>query len=234
MAAFQQQATQLMSVTVPQGCYAGQLLQIQSPSGQILQVAIPQGLRPGQAFQVAIPVAQAMAQAPQPQGVNTTQLFQAVDTDRSGNIDKGELQRALSQGHLEFQERTSALLIRMFDTNHTGHIDFTQFNGLWNYLTQWKANFDGFDSDRSGTIDHGELTRALQMSGYQLSSTVVNSMLAKYDADRSGSISFDEYIQLQVELSILTTAFKRHDTSGTGRISINYNQFVTIILESRV
>ena len=208
MAAFQQQATQLMSVTVPQGCYAGQLLQIQSPSGQILQVAIPQGLRPGQAFQVAIPVAQAMAQAPQPQGVNTTQLFQAVDTDRSGNIDKGELQRALSQGHLEFQERTSALLIRMFDTNHTGHIDFTQFNGLWNYLTQWKANFDGFDSDRSGTIDHGELTRALQMSGYQLSSTVVNSMLAKYDADRSGSISFDEYIQLQVELSILKLPLK--------------------------
>jgi programmed cell death protein 6 len=59
-------------------------------------------------------------------------------------------------------------------------------------------------------------------------------MLAKYDADSSGSISFDEYIQLHVELSILTAAFKKADTGMQGRISVNYEEFVGMVLESRV
>jgi hypothetical protein len=112
----QQPQMQLMQVQIPQGCYPGQLLQIQSPSGQLLQVAVPQGLQPGQTFQVQIPVTQPMQQQQQQQqshqSVNTVQLFQAVDTDGSGSIDKHELQRALSQGHLEFQSRTSELLLK--------------------------------------------------------------------------------------------------------------------------
>lgn len=234
----QQPQMQLMQVQIPQGCYPGQLLQIQSPSGQLLQVAVPQGLQPGQTFQVQIPVTQPMQQQQQQQqshqSVNTVQLFQAVDTDGSGSIDKHELQRALSQGHLEFQSRTSELLIKMFDQNGKNNINFNQFCSLWDYLTQWKAHFDHFDTDRSGTIDHGELSRALHMSGYQLSGNVVKNMLQKYDADGSGSISFDEYIQLQVELNILTAAFKRRDIGMQGKITINYEEFVQVVLESRV
>ena len=60
MAAYaQQQAqTQLMQVQVPQGCVAGQMLQIQAPSGQVLQVQIPQGMVPGSVFHVQVPSAQ--------------------------------------------------------------------------------------------------------------------------------------------------------------------------------
>jgi Ca2+-binding EF-hand superfamily protein len=159
--------TQLMAVQVPQGCYAGQLLQIQAPNGQLMQVQIPQGIGPGQQFQVRLPTSIEIPEIPQPshqqpqqqqQQGNVQQLFQAVDTDHSGQIDVGELQRALSSGgYHQFQVRTASLLIRMFDQNRSQTIGFSEFQGLWNYLTQWKQSFDQFDQDRSGSIDHQEL-----------------------------------------------------------------------------
>jgi Ca2+-binding EF-hand superfamily protein len=45
----------------------------------------------------------------------------------------------------------------MFDRDHSGTIDLQEFQGLWNYLNQWRAVFDQFDRDRSGTIDGNEL-----------------------------------------------------------------------------
>jgi len=45
----------------------------------------------------------------------------------------------------------------MFDRDHSGTIELQEFQGLWNYLTQWRTLFDQFDRDRSGTIDVGEL-----------------------------------------------------------------------------
>ena len=58
--------TQLMAVQVPQGCYAGQLLQIQAPNGQLMQVQIPQGIGPGQQFQVRLPTSIEIPEIPQP------------------------------------------------------------------------------------------------------------------------------------------------------------------------
>jgi len=45
----------------------------------------------------------------------------------------------------------------MFDRDQSGQIEIHEFQGLWNYLSQWRALFDQFDRDRSGTIDAGEL-----------------------------------------------------------------------------
>ena len=58
----QQQAQQqepaaqiIMQIQVPQGCVAGQMIQMQAPSGQILQYQIPQGKVPGNVFPVSVP-----------------------------------------------------------------------------------------------------------------------------------------------------------------------------------
>jgi hypothetical protein len=46
-------AQQMLSVTVPQGSWPGQWLQVSTPCGQLLQVHVPDGVLPGQTFSVA-------------------------------------------------------------------------------------------------------------------------------------------------------------------------------------
>jgi len=53
------------------------------------------------------------------------------------------------------------VLVGMFDRDQSGTIELHEFQGLWNYLSQWRALFDRFDRDRSGTIDAGELNTGL-------------------------------------------------------------------------
>ena len=53
----------------------------------------------------------------------------------------------------------------MFDRDQSGTIDLNEFQGLWNYLNQWRAVFDQFDRDRSGNIDVSELNSG---TGHQL------------------------------------------------------------------
>ena len=229
--------SQLMQVTVPPNCRPGQLIQIQAPSGQVMQVQIPAGCHPGTMFQVQMPGSPAAPAASPPQQLqpNVKQLFLAVDTDQSGQIDATELQLALSSGgYHQFARRTATLLIRMYDNSRTGTISLPDFQRLWAALTQWRASFDMFDTDRSGSIDVGELATALGACGYKLSTPVVQLMMRQHDADGSGTISFDEYIQLNVELSICTSAFSKRDTQRIGRITLSYEDFITLLLESRV
>ena len=63
------------------------------------------------------------------------------------------------------------VLVGMFDRDQSGTIELHEFQGLWNYLSQWRTLFDQFDRDRSGTIDAGELntglsSRLLQQLGF--------------------------------------------------------------------
>ena len=59
------------------------------------------------------------------------------------------------------------VLIGMFDRDQSGTIELHEFQGLWNYLSQWRTLFDQFDRDRSGTIDAGELNTGLLCSSLQ-------------------------------------------------------------------
>lgn len=44
-----------MMVVIPQGVYAGQMVQVQAPSGQMFQIEVPPGVQPGQQVQVVVP-----------------------------------------------------------------------------------------------------------------------------------------------------------------------------------
>ena len=53
----------------------------------------------------------------------------------------------------------------MFDHDHSGSIGFNEFQGLWNYVTQWQTTFRTYDRDNSGSIDKNELKTALTSFG---------------------------------------------------------------------
>ncbi|KAF9203929.1 Alpha-1 3/1 6-mannosyltransferase alg-2 [Podila verticillata] len=113
----------------------------------------------------------------------------------------------------------------MFDRDNDGTISFDEFIGLWQYIERWKACFQTYDLDGSGTIDSPELLNALRAFGYNLSEETVALIVRKYDVRGKGDISFDNFVQACVTIQTLTDSFRRIDVSGVGVVSMTYEQY---------
>ncbi|KAG0055992.1 Alpha-1 3/1 6-mannosyltransferase alg-2 [Gryganskiella cystojenkinii] len=161
--------------------------------------------------------------------------FNAVDTDGNGTLSAQELQRALMNGDgwTPFNMETVRMMISMFDKNCDGSISFDEFIGLWNYIEKWKTCFQTFDQDRSGTIDAQELHTALTGFGYNLSPITVDLIVKKYDVRGRGDITFDNFVQGCVTVQNLTDSFRRLDHSGTGVVTMTYEQFLQLVIGNR-
>lgn len=159
-------------------------------------------------------------------------LFLQVDKDRTGQLTEAELQRALVNGdYTAFDQHTVRMMIRMFDTDRSGTINFDEFCGLWGFLASWRGLFDRFDVDRSGSISLREFEDALVAFGYRLSPQFVQLLFGTYarshsrgrgdDYNREKVLSFDLFVQACISLKRMTDVFKRYDTDRDGYITLS-------------
>lgn len=167
------------------------------------------------------------------------QVFQQVDTDRSGAISVTELQRALrNEDWQPFDLDTVKMLMNYFDRDHSGTISFDEFAGLFKYIYEWQQIFKRFDRDNSHTIDRGELQVALSQFGYNLSPQLYSIIVNKYSSlptteyGPPAGISFDRFVRACVSIKWLTEAFQRRDTDRDGWVSVNYEDFMKIFFEA--
>lgn len=167
------------------------------------------------------------------------QWFSAVDTDRSGSISVNELQAALVNGNWSnFDLDTVKMLMAMFDTDRSGTIGFAEFSGLWKYISDWQGVFRHFDRDRSGSIDGHELSEALRTFGYNLAPSLLALIEQKYASGPTSGygtapgITFDRFVRACVTVKTLTEAFQRVDTDRDGWVTISYEEFMKIVLNS--
>lgn len=56
--------------------------------------------------------------------------------------------------------------------------------------------FNLFDTDQSGAIDEKELRDAMKALGFEASKPEVAKMIAEIDKDGSGTIDFDEFVDM--------------------------------------
>ncbi|KAJ5067732.1 peflin [Anaeramoeba ignava] len=152
--------------------------------------------------------------------------FQAVDTDKSGLVEPEELVRALSQGGYKFSISTASLLIKMFDQNKKGAVNFQEFIPLYQFITQMQQSFYNVDRDKGGTIDFNELATALQYSGFQFPPNVVQELAKRFG--KNGQILLDGWISLCAFLGHVRTLFVYYDTDKDGRITLDFNSFVML------
>ena len=87
------------------------------------------------------------------------------------------------------------MMIRMFDTDRSGTINFEEFCGLWGFLAAWRGLFDRFDKDRSGNISLDEYSEALVAFGYRLSDSFVATLFKAYDRGGGGGIILDMLVK---------------------------------------
>jgi Ca2+-binding EF-hand superfamily protein len=98
---------------------------------------------------------------------------------------------------------------------------------LWDFLAAWRALFDRFDEDYSGTISYDEYSKALVAFGYHLSPAFVIMMYRIYDKWNTNSMSFDIFIQSCISLKRMTDIFKKYDTDRDGYITLSFEEFLT-------
>ena len=128
-------------------------------------------------------------------------LFNAVDLDRSGKITFNELQKVLTmpgselQGSI-FSERCAKRLVRMFDRNGNGSVDFEEYSALHQYLIQMKAGFESVDTNKSGKVEFSEVTTTLSRVGFNFSPQVIQKLFKMFDFQNKGALEFDGYIEL--------------------------------------
>ncbi|KAF1818092.1 EF-hand [Dissoconium aciculare CBS 342.82] len=165
-------------------------------------------------------------------------LFLQVDKDRSGQLSEAELQRALVNGdYTAFDPHTVKMMIRMFDADRSGTINFDEFCGLWGFLAAWRGLFDRFDTDRSGSISLREFEDAIVAFGYRLSPQFVQLLFSTFarthsrgrgdDGERQRVLSFDLFVQACISLKRMTDVFKKYDSDRDGYITLSFEEFLT-------
>lgn len=121
------------------------------------------------------------------------------------------------------------MMIRMFDTDRSGTINFDEFCGLWGFLAKWRTLFDRFDLDRSGSINFTEFSSALEQFGYRLSAQFVQLLFSTFarnvggrgdDKGRTMGLSFDLFVQACISLKRMTDVFRKYDEDRDGVITI--------------
>lgn len=125
------------------------------------------------------------------------------------------------------------LLKGMFDRDGNGTIDVSEFNQLWQYLSQWKGVFDRYDRDRSGSIDQQELHTAFNEMGFRVSMAFCSLVVARFDRQARASLKLDDFIQSCVMLRCLTDAFRVRDQNLNGIITVSYEDFMTMAITNK-
>ncbi|KAH0288534.1 EF-hand, partial [Aureobasidium sp. EXF-3399] len=202
------------------------------PSGYHNRPPIPQNQRPPT---VAPP------QNPDPNSREALwPLFMAVDKERNGQLSESSLRSALVNGdYTAFDAHTVRMMIRMFDTDRSGTINFDEFCGLWGFLAAWRNLFDRFDVDRSGNISFQEFADALVAFGYRLSPQFTQLLFntfarttrgrgdESYGGGREKTLSFDLFVQACISLKRMTDVFKKYDDDRDGYITLSFEEFLT-------
>ncbi|KAG9557249.1 EF-hand, partial [Aureobasidium melanogenum] len=149
----------------------------------------------------------------------------AVDKERNGQLSESSLRSALVNGdYTAFDAHTVRMMIRMFDTDRSGTINFDEFCGLWGFLAAWRNLFDRFDVDRSGNISFQEFSDALVAFGYRLSPQFVQLLFNTFARTTRGR--GDDSYHGGREKTLSFDLFK-YDDDRDGYITLSFEEFLT-------
>ena len=141
-------------------------------------------------------------------------IFDAIDTDKSGSIDHDELHTLLMNklGFKDVTDRTIQILINRLDTDNNGSINKVEFlrffrkqidNQAEETIHQIVQNvFKYMDSDDSGTISTTEFMETIRnLDNGTLTREDIDEIVYMTDVDRSGEISLEELTTLLEDAS---------------------------------
>eukprot|EP00695_Tsukubamonas_globosa_P000827 TRINITY_DN174_c0_g1_i1.p1 TRINITY_DN174_c0_g1~~TRINITY_DN174_c0_g1_i1.p1 ORF type:complete len:142 (-),score=34.68 TRINITY_DN174_c0_g1_i1:156-581(-) len=83
-------------------------------------------------------------------------------------------------------------------------------------LQSW---FQAVDTDRSGSVSAKELQVALAKGGLNYSLPTIRALIAMFDNDRTGNVSFQEYCSIHFFIMNMRNIFVQNDVRRTSSLS---------------
>jgi len=153
--------------------------------------------------------------------------FTSVDTDRSGSISAGELQN-LAFGGIPLGYDIALKLIKVFDRDYSGSIEFNEYASLHKFIQSMQFAFARADKNRNGLLDAREILAALHQGGMSMISLGAVQALFRKHARGKMEIAFSEFLGLVSDIALMRTKFEQIDIGRTGVININLDTLITI------
>merc|ERR1712159_954766 len=165
-----------------------------------------------------------------------TALFQRYDFDRSGYLNEEELSRIFTSdfgryGHIT--PETTEILIAMFDKTGVRQIDINSFQELMGYLRQWRHCYQSYDVDGTNTMDIAEVLTALAQLGHQLPPEFAPIAMAKFDLQKKGYFSFDDFVRIGVFLQSTSNTWYKFDVQRQGYAQLSFENLMEMALFSQ-
>ena len=149
--------------------------------------------------------------------------FNELDTDKSGMLEKAELDKVVDWVLLAYGERSDAevagfkaTLMNRIDVNHDGKLSLLEFAVLFDeicsrmdLLNQAKKAFKKLDADGSGFLEKEELGKVLVFWAEKCGARIgldpkqpLEELLNKLDANSDGKLSLSEFVPLFEDVTV--------------------------------
>ncbi|GAB2291636.1 hypothetical protein Dimus_025892 [Dionaea muscipula] len=159
--------------------------------------------------------------------------FDRVDSERAGNITAVQLKRVLAVGNLDFPLSVVEQMIRMYDFDRNGTMNFEEFLALNKFLLEVQEGFSDFERGR-GYLVHDDVAKALLKFGFLLDSPAFYTTCESFDQKKNGRFRLDDFISLCIFLHSARNVFNSLDTAKQGRVTLDLNQFVYCAANCRI
>ena len=135
------------------------------------------------------------------------EAFDLFDTDKSGEIDVGELKQALTNLGIDAKNQTLQNMLADIDKNGNANIDFDEFIDMMTAKMSDKDTredlekvFDLFiGDDNTDKIDIKHLKRVCKELNENMTDDELNEMIVRADLDRDGKVNFEEFYAIMTK-----------------------------------
>lgn len=106
------------------------------------------------------------------------------------------------------------------------------FKSVWYRLFSYlPIHVCRYDQDRSGTVEHHELSNIIHEMGFNLSPQGVQVCIARYSKHSNNQVSFDDFVACGIRVRAMSTAFKARDHQGQGFANLSYDDFMCMVMK---
>ncbi|CAF0765252.1 unnamed protein product [Adineta steineri] len=128
--------------------------------------------------------------------------FSIMDTQSKGYVATDDIIRVSKSADMKLTKNEAQLLLGSADDDHSNGIDMREFISMMttpinqqDLEEELRGTFSVFDKDGNGTINANELKRFVRLWDNELTEDEADDMIEEADPDKTGSITYDAFIE---------------------------------------